>query len=62
MYRNLGPENVLVQKTFGGMKGIDAVNYALTHSTITTKENAEALARKGADAILNSDDPFIFLC
>ena len=57
---NLGVKNPIYQKLFGGKTGNAAVEYALNHSQINTKNKAIALAQKGADAILNSSDPFIY--
>ncbi len=59
MNMNLGKDNPLVRKLFGGNEGDAAVNYALSKSVIATKENVIKLANQGADAILKSDDPFI---
>ena len=38
---------------------MNAVETVLSKSEITSKENVTRLAKSGADAILNSDDPFI---
>lgn len=56
---NLGEDNELVQKLTGGKKGWDAVDYVLNKSKLTSKEDVIALAKEGADAILESDDPLI---
>lgn len=56
---NLGNDDPLVKKMFGGLSGDAAVKFALAHSKITSKEDVVDLAEEGADAILNSDDPFI---
>lgn len=58
--RNLPVDDDLIKKMFGGKKGQEAVNYLLSRSVITTKENVTRLANSGVDAILNSDDPFIY--
>ena len=56
---NMPPDNESLQIMTDGKRGIEAVNNLLAKSKITTKENVIALAKSGADAILNSDDPFI---
>ncbi len=57
---NLGADNTIVKKMFGGKHGTEAVEYLLAHSKITNKDEVIKLAKQGADAILNSDDPFIY--
>ena len=57
---NLGDSDPLVQKLFGDKKGKDAAEYMLKNSVITTKDGLVKLAKEGADAILNSNDPFIY--
>ncbi len=57
---NLGDNDPLVQKLFGDKNGKDAVEYMLKNSVIATKEGLVKLAKEGADAILNSNDPFIY--
>lgn len=57
---NLGTDNEIVKKMFGGRHGMEAVEYLLTNSIITSKDDVMNLAKQGADAILNSDDPFIY--
>jgi hypothetical protein len=60
IYNNLGSDNPLVQKFTGGRRGEEAVNYVLNNSHLTSKEKTIALVKKGSDAVLNSDDPFIY--
>ncbi len=55
----LGKDNEHVQKLFGGKEGDDAVRFILSNSKIKSKSDVIALANKGPDAILSSDDPFI---
>jgi V8-like Glu-specific endopeptidase len=57
---NLGKDNPLVKKMFGGNDGDKAVLYVLDHSSITNKKDLVELANKGSNAVLNSDDPFIY--
>ncbi|MEI7812235.1 MAG: S46 family peptidase [Ignavibacteria bacterium] len=60
LINSLGQDNELVQKLFGGKKGAEAVQYALSHSALSTKESAEVFIQKTGQEIINSDDPFIF--
>lgn len=60
LYKYLGEENELVKKITGGKRGNDAVNFILASSEIITIENIKDLVGRGADAILNSNDPFIY--
>ena len=57
---NLGKENKLVQKMFNGLSGDEALDYVLNNSIIKDSSSAVELANKGKDAILNSNDPFIY--
>ncbi|HSL89542.1 MAG TPA: S46 family peptidase [Ignavibacteriaceae bacterium] len=57
---NLPPDDELLNKLFNGKKGEEAVKYLLSKSKITNREDVLKLAKSGADAILNSDDPFIY--
>lgn len=59
MYMNLGEDNELVKDLWGGKKGAEAAEYAVSNSKINSKNDVTALAEKGADAIYNSGDPFI---
>jgi hypothetical protein len=59
MMLNLGDDNPLMQKMYGGKHGDDAVKYIKSNSLIITAEGVKTLANKGAKAILNSRDPFI---
>ena len=60
MVQNLGADNKIVMKFTGGNTGEEAVDYALSHSSLTSPDKMKDLISKGADAILNSDDPFIY--
>lgn len=55
----LGADDQLVKNLTGGKSGNAAVEYALSKSSIKSKDEFMALAKKGADAIKNSGDPFI---
>jgi len=59
MMLNLGVNHPLMQKIYGGNKGAKAVKFIKSNSQIITAEGVISLAKKGADAILNSNDPFI---
>lgn len=59
MMFNLGINNPLMQKTYGGRQGDAAVLFVKSKSLITTADGVETLAKQGADAILNSSDSFI---
>jgi hypothetical protein len=55
----LGTSHPSVKILTGGNSGNAALDYILKTSSITSKEKVAAFIEKGADAILNSDDPFI---
>jgi len=57
---NLNQDDELLQKMFGSRTGQEAVDYLLSESKLTSKEEVITLANEGADAILSSDDPFIY--
>lgn len=59
-YNYLGKDYPLLKKITNGKQGMDAVNYMLSSSSVTSAEKVKELASKGADAILSSDDPFIY--
>jgi hypothetical protein len=60
MSRSLGKEYPLLKKMTDGHTGEDAVKYILEKSSVSDSEKVKALAVKDPDAILNSDDPFIY--
>ncbi|MBT8377777.1 MAG: S46 family peptidase [Ignavibacteria bacterium] len=60
LYTHLGTENEIVKIVTGGNRGYDAVNYMIRSSDLITINSIKELVDKGADAILNSDDPFIY--
>jgi len=59
-YNYLGEHYPLLKKITNGKQGLDALNYMLNNSSVTSAEKIKELASKGAEAILNSDDPFIY--
>lgn len=59
MMFNLGADNPLMQKMYGGNHGDAAVKFVKKTSVITSAEGVETIAKAGAYAILNSEDPFI---
>ena len=48
------------RKFTGGKKGKEALEYVLENSKITKLGDLKELVAEGPDAILNSDDPFIY--
>jgi hypothetical protein len=60
MYNYLGAEDPLVKKFTGGKRGDEAVDYILSKSKVTNLEDIKKLVKAGPDAIVNSDDPFIY--
>lgn len=48
-----------VQKLLGGKNPNDAAKYLASNSVLRNSESIKKLFDKGADAVLNSDDPFI---
>lgn len=56
---NLGADHELVKSFTGGAEGDEAAANAIAASKLNKKEDVMALVNAGADAILNSDDPFI---
>ncbi|MFH1194341.1 MAG: S46 family peptidase [bacterium] len=57
---NLGKDNALIQKMFGGKSGEEAAKYCLSQSKIKSKEDVINLLEKSPDAVFKSDDPFIY--
>jgi hypothetical protein len=60
LYKYLGANDPIVKKFTGGKRGKDAVDYILSNSKITKLDDIKSLVGDGQDAILNSDDPFIY--
>ncbi|HVO75387.1 MAG TPA: S46 family peptidase, partial [Ignavibacteriaceae bacterium] len=60
MIKYLGKDHPLVKKLTNGLSSSRAVDYLIKNSRITSQEKLDVLIRKGPDAILNSDDPFLF--
>ncbi len=60
LYTSLGSDNPLMQRITGGRKGVDAVDYMLNKTVLTDSAKTMALINAGPQAILNSDDPFIY--
>lgn len=56
----LGEKNELVHKLFDNKKGMQAVNYVLEKSMLTSKESLNNFLQNSPEQILNSDDPFIY--
>ncbi|HSD62641.1 MAG TPA: S46 family peptidase [Ignavibacteriaceae bacterium] len=60
MDENLGAEDPLVQKMTGGRIGDEAVDYILSNTLLTDSLKLRNLIDQGPDAILSSNDPFIY--
>ena len=56
---NLGENHSLIKKLFIGNNAVESAAKLLSSSDVSTPEKLKALAEKGADAINNSNDPFI---
>jgi hypothetical protein len=59
LYDYLGSDYKVLRKVTGGRAPREAADNMLTSSVLTSREKAAELMRKGPDAVLNSDDPFI---
>jgi hypothetical protein len=59
MHMALGVENPLVQRTTGGRRGAEGATYMISRSNLHSVEDVKRLAERGAEAIMNSEDPFI---
>ncbi|MEW6196313.1 MAG: S46 family peptidase [Bacteroidota bacterium] len=57
---NLGDDDPIVNKLFGNKQGKEAAEYILSNSIMDDKDDVIDLAKEGAEAIMNSDDPFIY--
>jgi hypothetical protein len=55
----LGKSHPVVKNFSNGLTGEQALEYVKKTSKIMTPEAVSSIAKKGSDAILNSDDPFI---
>ncbi len=60
LQKYIGENDPIVKKFTGGKKGNDAVKYVLDNSRITNLKDLKALLAEGPDAVLNSNDPFIY--
>ncbi len=56
----LGEDNMLIEHMTGGRKGKEAADYMISNSSLTSKEKLKQLVDEGPEAILNSEDPFIY--
>lgn len=59
LYERPGKDDPVVDNFTKGKSPEEAADYILQKSEITNLEKVKALIRKGSDAILSSDDPFI---
>lgn len=55
----LGKDNANVKVLTGGNSGMDAVNYILNNTVLTSYDKTMELVNKGSDAFMNSGDPII---
>ena len=58
LYETFGDEE-FVKKFTNGKRGDEAVEDILSRSILTSTEKMKKIVKEGADAILNSGDPFI---
>ena len=56
---NLGNDHSIVKLLTNNQEGYKAVEYAKSKTIITDAESIKEIAAKGADAILESEDPFV---
>lgn len=57
---NLGDNDQIVKKIFESKKGKEAAEFMIDKSVVVNRDDVIELAKDGADAIMNSDDPFIY--
>ncbi|MBM4172186.1 MAG: S46 family peptidase [Ignavibacteria bacterium] len=57
---NLGNQNPIVMKLFSDKSGKDAADYILANSVMDERDKFISLAKKDAEKILNSNDPFVY--
>jgi len=57
--KNLGPDNFITKDLFDGESGMEAAEDLVDDCIVKDKEEIKDLVAEGADAIYNSDDPFI---
>ncbi len=60
MIKYLGKDNKVVKKITGGKTPKQAAEYMVQNSYMSSEDKIKELVNKGADAILKSDDPFIY--
>jgi V8-like Glu-specific endopeptidase len=56
----MGDNNELLNILFDNKSGNEAAEYLISNSELKTREQVDALIKKGADAILASNDPLIW--
>ncbi len=59
LVKYLGSDDPIVKNFTGGKTASDAVDYLLDKTILLDMEKIKKLVNEGADAIMNSDDPFI---
>jgi hypothetical protein len=60
MIKYLGREHPLVKKFTNGLNATEAADYLIKNSQFTSAERVKSLIGKGPDAVLKSNDPFVF--
>ncbi len=60
MIEYLGKDDKVVEKITDGKPAKEAAEYMVQNSYMTSEAKIKELVNKGADAILNSEDPFIY--
>jgi Peptidase S46 len=60
MIRYAGANDPVINKITGGMKPENAAAYMTKNSVLTSEQSIKNLTSEGPDAILNSNDPFIY--
>jgi hypothetical protein len=60
LMKYFGDNSELAKNMFGGKNGNEAAEFLMSKSDIKTKDQVDALVKKGSDAILNSKDPLIY--
>jgi hypothetical protein len=59
LYNYMGSDYPVLSKVTGGGTPSEAADKMISSSALTSREKTAELMRKGPDAVLNSDDPFI---
>ncbi len=60
MYMYLGADDPVLKKVTDGKTGYAAADYMINNSFLTSTDKLKPVIEKGPNAILNSDDPFVY--